>query len=62
MRAVGSDVPIFFNVLNVHGEQVRASPFAQRFDQAQLNAAFERERDRIGKRPNVTWFEPDPLA
>ena len=61
LDAVGDAAQVWFTVLNVHDPHVASTRFGRRFDQARLNAAFERERDRIGPRPGVFWFDPDPL-
>ena len=58
LDAVGDDIPVRFAPLNVINSAVAATPYGRRFRQPEINAAYRREFERVGIRPNVTWVRP----
>jgi DNA repair photolyase len=58
LERVDDAIPVRFAPLNVIGAMVMDTPYARRFRQAEINAAYLREFDRVGPRPNVTWIRP----
>ena len=59
---IGRDVPVWFAPLNVLAPQVFGSAYGRRFSQRDVNEAYVQAARRIGKRANVRWLRPVPLA
>jgi hypothetical protein len=51
-------VPIRFAPLNVISPVVAASPWGERYDQAEIDAAYLAARAEVGDRPHVYWALP----
>jgi len=56
--AIDDDISIVFGPLNVLWPAVAPSPYGKRFRQADINAAYDRESARIGRRRTSTGTHP----
>ncbi len=55
-------IAVRFAPLNVVNAASASSPYARRFDQAQINAAYRLEFERVGRDERTTWVRPVPYA
>jgi DNA repair photolyase len=58
VAAVPDGVPVIFGVLNVRDPHVCDSPFGRRYDQAEVNARYLDDHERVGSSERVRWLAP----
>jgi len=59
---ISPDIPVWFAPLNVLAPEVSGSAYGRRFSQREVNEAYVQASRRIGRRANVRWLRPVPLA
>jgi DNA repair photolyase/predicted ester cyclase len=66
IEAVDPSIRVWFAPLQVRSPAVARTALGRRFTQADLDDAYLREAERVGRRPNVVWQRPlwltDPLS